>query len=221
MPSPIHFPLKPLFATALLVVASTASGQALYRYVDQNGKVHYSERPPIEATGRATDKLSPNGTVRSRTTAPPSAEERAAAEAERRRKEQEEAEARVENRRTQAILNAYASEEDIEKARAESLRPVREIITETESKVARLDARWKELDTEAKAMQGKPIPPKLRMDLRQVETDRNALKQLLESKQKEERAITTRFDEDKRRYVEGRRARASSASNAIKPVGAQ
>lgn len=206
--------IKPLLAVVMLAMSSAAWSQTLYRYVDQNGKVHYSERPPIEATGRATDKLGPSGTVKSRTNAAPTAEERAAAEAERKRKEQEETEARVENRRTQAILNAYASEADIEKARAESLRPVREIINETEAKVARLDARWKELDVEAKALQGKPIPPRLRMDLRQVETDRNALQQLLESKQKEERAITTRFDEDKRRYVEGRRARASNAKQA-------
>lgn len=206
--------IKPLFAVALLAVSSIASGQTLYRYVDQNGKVHYSERPPIEATGRATDKLGPSGTIKSRTSAAPTAEERAAAESERKRKEQEEVEARVENRRTQAILNAYASENDLEKARAESLRPVREIIAETEAKIARLDARWNELDAEAKSAQGKPIPPKLRMDLRQVETDRKALQQLLEAKQKEERAITTRFDEDKRRYVEGRRARASNAKQA-------
>ncbi len=214
MRSPIRSFRRPLIAVALLAVAPLAAGQTLYRYVDQNGKVHYSERPPIEATGRTTDKLGPSGTLRARTNAAPTAEERAAAEAERKRKEQEEAESRVENRRTQAILNAYASENDLEKARAESLRPVREIISETEAKVARLDARWTELDAEAKALQGKPLPPKLRADLRQVESERNALRLLLEAKQKEERAIISRFDEDKRRYVEGRRARANNAKQA-------
>jgi glutaredoxin len=44
------------------LVASTASAQ-LYRWVDQTGKVHYTDTPPQPATARAIEKKKPSGSV--------------------------------------------------------------------------------------------------------------------------------------------------------------
>jgi hypothetical protein len=211
-----------LLAATAMALSVPAADQTLYRYVDANGKFHYTDRPPTDNTGRAMDKMSRGGNVTAHVPAAPTAEERAAAEAERKRKAEDEAAQRVENRRTQAILSAYASEQDIDSARASALRPVQEIIRESEAKLADLDKRLKDLrggnaaPNDAKAATKAPVmAPKNRMEIQRTESEYAALEQLLEAKRKEERAINTRYDEDKRRFVEGTRARAAQPKQPI------
>ena len=51
-----------LVALLATLFASAASAQ-LYRWVDQNGKVHYTDTPPQSATARVVEKKKPSGSV--------------------------------------------------------------------------------------------------------------------------------------------------------------
>lgn len=46
-----------LFALALLVplASPTASAQGVYKWVDENGKVHYGDRPPAKSTSKSVE----------------------------------------------------------------------------------------------------------------------------------------------------------------------
>jgi Domain of unknown function (DUF4124) len=187
---------------ALMVSASPVTAQ-VYRYVDQNGKVHYTERPPAENAGRAVDKLSGQGVVVKRIGAAPTAEERAAEAQAKKKKAEDEAVQRVEQRKIQAIMSAYSSEQDLEAARMGALNPVLEVITQTEGALANNAKRLEDLKPEVDSFAGKVLPGKLRNSVRGLENEQTALKQLLEAKRAQELAINARFDEDRRRYIEG------------------
>ncbi|MFM9887608.1 MAG: DUF4124 domain-containing protein [Burkholderiales bacterium] len=201
-----------LLGAALMASALPVAAQ-VYRYVDPSGKVHYTERPPAENAGRAIDKLSKQGVVVKRTPAAQTAEQRAATEDERKKTAEEDVAGRVEQRRIQAILSAYSSEREIESARASALGPVSEVIEQTEGAIATLDKRLADLKPEMDALGAKPLPGKLRNAVKTIESERGALAQLLEAKRTEEKAINARFEEDRRRYVEGSREIAARRAN--------
>jgi len=71
-----------------------------------------------------------------------------------------------------------------------------------ESRIEMLKKRRAAYDKELEFYKdGKP-PAKLAEDIRATEVDIEATQGLLESKQKETASINTRYDEDRRRYIE-------------------
>src|SRR3954463_10716786 len=125
-------PIMPSRAIFLLLTAvavapawgqqGPAPSQRMYKCVDAKGKVYYTQLPPAECAGRASQELNKSGTVViRRNEAALTPEERAKVDAEREveRKRKLEAEQRVkeERRQSMALLNTYSSEKDIEEAR--------------------------------------------------------------------------------------------------------
>jgi hypothetical protein len=193
--------------TALVACAFLAAGpaaaQKLYKYTDPvTGKTVYTERLPAEAAGKANEQLNRQGTVVKREAAAPTAEELAAREADRKRKLEEEAAAREERRKNQALLNTYASEKDIDEARARALQVNDEAIKDAERKLAEAQKRQKQLAGEAEFFQKKPMPTQLRLDIQNNQNELKSHGELLDAKRKDTMAINAKYDEDKRRYQE-------------------
>jgi hypothetical protein len=97
-----------VLASVIGLAATDASAQ-LYRWVDENGKVHYSDTVPPSANERPRAKMRPDGIVLERADRALSAEERRAlaARAEETAKERAAAEARA--RQDRALLDRYTS----------------------------------------------------------------------------------------------------------------
>src|SRR5262245_9005484 len=131
-----------------LLFAAPAAAQKLYKYVDSNGKVVYTDKPPIEATGKASEQLSPQGTVVKRNQAPLTAEQRAALAEESKRKAEEQIRAKEEKRKNEALLNTYSSEQDIDQARERALKANDATIKDTERKLAEAQKRQQQLKSE-------------------------------------------------------------------------
>jgi hypothetical protein len=190
-------------AACALLAAGPAAAQKLYKYTDPvTGKTVYTERLPAEAAGKANEQLNRQGTVVKRESAAPTAEELAAREAERKRKIEEEAAAREEKRKNQALLNTYASEKDIDEARARALQVNDEAIKEAERKLAEAQKRQKQLAGEAEFFQKKPMPTQLRLDIQNNQNELKSHGELLDAKRRDTVAINAKYDEDKRRYQE-------------------
>lgn len=191
---------------AVAMFAGTASGQpqSLYRYVDANGRVYYSDRAPTEGVGRAVDHVSRGGTVVRRGEAAPTAAEYAARDEARRKREIEERQVQAESRRNSALIITYPHEQDIDDARASSLKPHEETIKEAMQRIALQKSRGDKLraDLAARQAQKKPAPPNLEQELRDSEVELKALGELLASKQRDVAVVNARFDEDKRRWAE-------------------
>jgi hypothetical protein len=190
-------------AACALLAAGPAAAQKLYKYTDPvTGKTVYTERLPAEAAGKANEQLNRQGTVVKRESAAPTAEELAAREAERKRRIEEEAAAREEKRKNQALLNTYASEKDIDEARARALQVNDEAIKEAERKLAEAQKRQKQLAGEAEFFQKKPMPTQLRLDIQNNQNELKSHGELLDAKRRDTVAINAKYDEDKRRYQE-------------------
>jgi hypothetical protein len=208
-----------LLACALLAGAPVHA-QRLYKYTDPvTGKTVYTDKLPTEAAGKANEQFNRYGTMVKREPAAPTAEELAAREVDRKRKLEEEMAAKEAKRRNQALLNTYASEKDIDDARARALQSNDEAIKDAERKVADAQKRQKQLATEAEFYQKRPMPGQLKLDIQNNQVELKAHGDLLDAKRKETAAINAKYDEDKRRYLE--LSKAGASGKAVPVTAAQ
>jgi|APFre7841882724_1041349.scaffolds.fasta_scaffold00982_8 hypothetical protein len=192
-----------LIAAAAAAFATGAHAQGkLYKWTDASGKVHYTDKMPVEASGRPNEELNRQGTVVRRTDAPLSAEQRAELERERQRKREEEAALREQKRKDMALLNTYSTERDIEEARARALKVNEEALKDAERKVADARKRGDKLRAEAEFYAKKPMPKQLQQDMQVTELEIRTQTEMIEGKRKEVAGINAKYDEDKRRYGE-------------------
>ncbi|MFO7188745.1 MAG: DUF4124 domain-containing protein [Pseudomonadota bacterium] len=215
MPDRLHKVALLGLVAALSQTPSGLAAQQLYRWVDDKGVVHYSDRLPSEATGKAHVQLNRQGVVTKRTAGALSPEELAAREAQERERQEAEKRAREEARKNEALLKTYASAEDIDYARERALAQSREALQNMQHQLAQAEARRDELAQQAKQYeaQGKPLPARLQREVEANEAELATYRSLFEAKQREAAAITQRYDEDKRRYLQLTRG-ASSQTKA-------
>lgn len=167
-----------------------AQQKRLYRWVDEQGKVHFSDQLPPSEIERARDEYSERGTKLRSVERALTPEEREAlraaqraAEEERKRKEAEEAEKRK-------LLQKYPSEAELVRAHQDQLRVIerqintaRLVLQSEESVLAQLLAQAAEADST-----GKPVPPPLAARIAEmrerVSTSRGELERLEREKQR-------------------------------------
>lgn len=204
------------FLLTALLAAPAASQQRMYKCMDAKGKVYYTQIPPQECLGRATDELNKSGRVINRNEVPPTAEQRAAREAARTKKLEDDAKAKEERRKNMSLLNTYSSEKDVEDARARALAGTEAAIKASERRIADLQKRQKELEAEKDFYAKKTLPSKLTMDIRNTEFEIQTQTDSIEAKKKDMSVINAKYDEDKRKYLELTRAPAAPAAKAKK-----
>jgi hypothetical protein len=198
-----------------LALAMPAAAQKLYKYTDPaTGKVVYTDKPPIEAAGKANEQLNRHGTVVRRNDAALTPEQIAAREAERKKRLEDEMAAKEEKRKNTALLNTYSSETDIDEARERALKANEEAIRDAERKLADVQRRQQALAAEAEFYQKKPMPKPLQQDVQGNEAALKATTELLDAKRKETATINARYDEDKRRYQALTKAGAAGTVSA-------
>lgn len=192
-------------AAAGLVLTLPAHGQApkrMYKCTDAKGKVYVTQTPPPECLGRPTDVLNSRGAVVARDEGALTAEQAAQRDEEKKRKAEQDAAAKEERRRSAALLNTYSNERDIEDARARALKENDAAIKQTETKIADVLKRQKQLEGEKEFYVKKGLPGKLQDDLRNNEIELKNQQELLEAKKKQSATINAKYDDDKKRYLE-------------------
>lgn len=110
----------PLAAACALLTAGTCEAQ-LYKWVDENGKVQYSDTIPPAANDRARKELRADGTLKRETERAATVEEKRLA-AQRAAEEAKAREARLEQeRKDKALLSTYADLKDFDRVRDRAL----------------------------------------------------------------------------------------------------
>jgi len=190
--------------TTLLAVAPAAAQQRMYKCVDAKGKVYYTQLPPPECLGRDTQELNKSGTPmrKSQTPAALTPEQQKAREAELKKKLEGDERSKEERRKNTALLNTYSSEKDIDDARERALKEARAAIVDTEKRIADAHKRKKELESEKEFYVKKPMPAKLKQDITNNELEVKNQTELLDSKKKQINVINSKYDSDRRRYLE-------------------
>lgn len=195
------------------VGAVSAEGATrLYKWTDDQGKVHYSERLLQESAGKASVELNRQGTVVKRNARALTAEEYAAREKAEREKEEADQHAREEQRKNLALLSSYASAMDIEQARTRALQSNRESTLNVTHNLNVATKQRDKLQQQIDALQGRPMSPRLKRDWDANQADLKVQQQLLSVKQREATSINARYDDEKQRYQELTLGKSASAT---------
>lgn len=190
------------FALVLSLLSAPVLAQKLYRWVDAEGKVHYSDSLPPEALDQARDEINRSGVTVNRVDRALSAEERAT-------KQVEEAEAarlasiKAEQDKMDAVLmGSYATEADLARAYRERFD-----LLDQSLEAARVGIRSQEKSLEdqlahAASLErgGKPVPATVKSTIesarRQVEDQREYLRR----REAERQSLQTEYDGILQRY---------------------
>jgi hypothetical protein len=197
---------------------ASSGPQKLYKWVDEDGTVHYSERMTEENAGRAVTTINRQGAVVKETDRALTKEELAAKQVAEREKQDAAKRAMIERRKNEAVLSSYESEKGIELARSRALESNADAIKSAAHNVDTATKKNAELQQRAAAFKDKPVPSKLQQEIEGNETDLKNQQQLLDSKKREAEQINARYDEDKRRF--NTLTKGSTADTRQLPSGA-
>ena len=203
-----------LLPVVLLALAGPLSAATMYKWIDEDGNVRYSDRMPPSQSKQKHQQLNSHGVVISTKEAALTDEERAASEElkklqaeEQKRLEEEKAEeARqkaIKAQEDRVLLLTFASEEEIEHARDNRIEVITSIISLIEASIVdnqeKLDALQASAD-KTYVSKGKEIPGGLQQKIehftRKIE-NRNAQ---LEAKNSERDKIRAKYETDLERY---------------------
>jgi len=191
-----------LVLLAGILLAWTAHGHAaMYKWVDDKGVVHYTDKMPPEAVNRGNVELRQGVPVRKVDPAMTPEQRRAFEQDEERRrqaaKQQEEA-----ARRDRALLASYTSEGEIDLARHRAVTTVEAAIQSSQSYSEQLTRRKAELAEKMAGFKGKQMPPVWERELENLTEELARQGELVVAKKKEIAIINTRYDAEKARYHE-------------------
>lgn len=197
-------PLGPrtLVLALVMLLAPTLSEARVYRWVDDQGVVHYTDQIPPSQVEKGHTAMSDKG-IPLETVPPAQTPEELERERELKRLRAEQ-ERLVEQQRAadRVLLNSFRSVDDLIMARDGKLASVDVVIGVARSNIRREQERLAQLGAEAADLEraGKPIPAHLEAGIARAERAiREAYSTIVErERQKEE--IRVQFDRDHRRF---------------------
>lgn len=192
----------------LLFVPSSGWAAKLYKWTDEDGTVHYSDKLPPDTVEKEHQEMNQHGVTTKSVNREKTQEEKmaedsavAAAQAERRRVAEEEARQRS---RDDLLLNTFTTERDLLLARQDRLDSVDSIINLTNSNNANLEKQLAETNKRIENIQkaGKEVPENITKQLENLEGQLTKNKNFIAIKQEERKKLEQQFDNDIRRYRE-------------------
>ncbi len=185
---------------AALVLLSAATAQAaMYRWVDGNGRVHYSDTPPTTYQKSGGAEMSKQGVVIKRTQS--EAERRAEAErkAEQARIQEEQ------NRQAQvdrALMATYTTEAEIDLARDRALEHHKLAIKGAEIRGTAVNATLADLKQRIANIEkaGRPVGAGLTDQLEQANREHQDLKRVIQNNQEAMDKVREKYAADKARF---------------------
>ncbi len=218
-PTAAWLPLVLLF-TALGLTGGKASAAALYKWIDENGQVRYSDRLPAQQVKKKHQQLNRQGVVIS-TTEEARSEEELAAEAEAKRKQEEEtAEAArlkaIQDKKDQVLLLTFSSEEELGIARNNRIDVLDSVIRLINKSIATSQQKLDQLQTSAEqnfTSQGKEVPGGLAQKIEEFTRKIENRTAQLELKMEEKEKINEQYEIDLARYRELKGAEESPAQS--------
>ncbi len=190
-----------LLLPLLLAVAALPAQAKLYKWVDENGKVHYTDTLPPASASQGNAELSKGGSVVRKTESAEEKRKRLAAEAEAAERRKVAAE---QARKDRALLATFTSEKEIDLARDRALEHHNLLIKSAQARLKQLEPSSKELGEKiaAASKTGKPVPDHLRQQheakLAEVEEARRTIKTNEEAMVK----VRERYEAEKLRFRE-------------------
>ncbi len=198
-----HIASHLLLLTALLA-ASSVYGERMYKWVDENGQVHYSNQLPPETTQLKREVINDQGRTLKVYQAPLTPEEKIEEKrlAELEAKKKELAEKRANHDRS--LLATYSSKKDMYPVRDAKISAIESLIKVTSSRIGAMQNRLLELTEEAANYErsGKQLPASLLSRISNLRKQIKRNEEFVEDKKREIEDIRLQFESDIRRYTE-------------------
>ena len=197
-------------ALALMVVARPAPA-ATYKWVDEKGVVHYTDKIPADAVNKGSTVLDKQARPVKRIDPAMTPEQRAARDAEDENRRLNAKAAEETARRDRALISSYTTESEIDLARSRALGTIDAQIESSQAYTAQLVRRREELEQRKAKLNGKPMPPAMEREFESSESELAKTAELIEQKRRERAAVIARYDADRARW---RELKAVSDANA-------
>jgi chromosome segregation ATPase len=163
--------------TILLLLAAPAEGQSVYKWVDENGEVHYSQTLPPERAGQAHDRLTNDGLLAERVDRVKTAEELAELKAEQAERKEQAEQRRIQAQQDRLFLAAFPTEQDVRQSIQSRRQAVIAELDSVRSLIEQGRARFAARVERAAALErrGEPVPDAL---VEYIASDRAAIREL-------------------------------------------
>jgi hypothetical protein len=200
--------LPELMLAALLCVVSSASmAGALYKWVDEDGAVRYSDQLPPDQSRKKHQQLNSQGVVLSTKDAARSTEEIAIeAESKRKLEEQQREEARIksiQDKKDRVLLLTFSSEEELEHARDNRIQVIDSIIGLIANGIETTQVKLDQLSKRAQEVyisQGKDVPGGLAQKIEHFERKVDSRYGHMKLKIAEKERIRQKYEFDLERF---------------------
>ncbi len=189
------------FLLAVLLATALPAHAKLYKWVDENGRVSYTDTPPPQTSRHAVTEMGKTGQAMKRTE---SVEERRAREAEERKLAEQKKIAEEQARKDRALLGTYTRESEIDLARDRALEHHRLAIVGAQTRLKQLSVKAKEVLEKIQTItkRGRPVPPYLQNQLSATQKEAEDLKKIIRFNQDALVTVRARYEADKARYHE-------------------
>jgi hypothetical protein len=185
-------------AVALLLSAGAAQA-AMYRWVDGNGRVHYSDTLPPNYQTSGAAEMSKQGNIIKRTQSEAERKAEAERQAEQKRIQQEQ---QRQAQLDRALMSTYTTEAEIDLARDRALEHHKLAIQGAEIRAKAVDANLAELNGRVAVFEkaGQPISDNLKAQLDQAINESLELKRLILQNEEAMVQVRDKYAADKARF---------------------
>jgi hypothetical protein len=192
-----------LLAVLLCAISSTSIAGALYKWVDENGNVRYSDRLPPDQNKKKHQQLNSQGVVLSTRDAAKTPEE-IAIEVESKRKLDEEARVKsIQDKHDRVLLLTFSSGKEIERARDSRMEVMDSVIRLIESSIETTQGKLDTLTNRAQdayISKGKEIPGGLAQKIEHFERKIESRDAQLQLKQADKEKVRQKYEGDLERF---------------------
>lgn len=213
----LHRSLATLLGLGLALSITSAEAARLFKWVDENGKVHYGDKVPPQYAKEERKVLNEQGvevdTLEAAKTPEQIAEEKRLAE-QRRIEEKRKAEQLAHDR---MLLATFTTEDDMILTRDGKIAAIDSIIRVTRGRIENIEESLNGYTRQAANLEraGKPIPETLHEQIRGARAQIQRYMDYIASKRKEQEDIRQQFEADIRRFRELKDAQQQAPEEAV------
>lgn len=197
---------KHFFLVALLgvvgAVGVVAPAQAkMYKWVDAQGNVQYSDTLPPASAGRGNAEISKTGQTVKKTESAEEKRARLTREAEAAEKKKIELE---QKRKDRALLSTYTTEQEIDLARDRALEHHNLAIKSAQTRLKPVMASLEEMTGKIRVLKsaGKPVQPYLQQQYEAKLGEAQDIQAQIKTNEDAQVAVRARYEADKKRFLE-------------------
>jgi hypothetical protein len=199
----VHAAIALLVAGGVLFAMAPGARAALYKWTDDRGVTHYSDKMPPDAVNRASVELNRDGTtVRKREQVKPVAQQLPKDETEEQRMRQAERDRVLAARRDRALMESYTSENEIDLAKTRAVATIEGQIESAQAFITQMQKRRDELDAKKSTFAPRPVPGEIVREIENIDAEVARQNTFIMAKKKEAAAVADRYDSDKARFRE-------------------